>query len=329
MKVVEENMLVKIEVKKGNEIYLEEIVEMTYKIKNIEFKKKQVSYDKLLTIFQENFFISSIFYALARANGKIIGWLLLYPTSPTNLALNISDTLGGHPVIDKGFNADDILSRLLEAAKDTAIKNNFSSIEIMVPWDLAAPMEIYTEYIAKYSSNKFEFKLKYVEMICNIELNNNPYEDLKDGYSIKKVSELDAEEIYRCYLNAFSEGDARFFRYQGEQEKREYFDSLSEPDVLYEDSSIALMFKNQIIGFSYVLKFEEENHHISCMCVLPEFQGMGLGRYLLFYIKNKVSDDNAKTITLGTETDMKAYYLYEKHGFDIIKGYMVFNWSRN
>ena len=322
-------MLVKIEVKKGNAINLEEIVEMTYRIKNIEFKKKQVSYDKLLSIFQENFFISSIFYALARVNGKIIGWLLLYPTSPTNLVLNIGDTLGGHPVIDKGYNADEILSRLLKAAKDTAIKQGFSSIEIMVPWDLAAPKEIHAEYIAKYSSDKFEFKLKYVEMICNLELIDIPYADLKNGFSVKRVSEIDTEEIYRCYLNAFSGGDARFFRYQGEQEKREYFDSLSEPDVLCEDSSIALMLNNQIIGFSYVLKFEEENHHISCMCVLPEFQGKGLGKYLLFYIMNKASDDNVKTISLGTETDMKAYKLYERYGFDVIKGYMVFNWIRN
>ena len=322
-------MLVRVEVKKGNEVTLEEIVEMTYEVKNIEFKKKQVSYDKLLSIFQENFVISSIFYALARVNGKIIGWLLLYPTSPTNLALNIGDALGGHPVIDKEYNGDEIFSSLLEAAKDTAIKQGFSSIEIMVPWDFIAPKEIFAEYIAQYSSNEFKFKLKYVEMICNLELLGNPYEALKNGYSVKRVSELDVEEIYGCYLKAFSEGDARFFSYQGEQEKREYFNSLSEPEVLFEDSSIALMLKNQIIGFSYVLKFEDENHHISCMCVLPEFQGTGLGKSLLFYIMNKASDDNAKTITLGTETDMKAYNLYEKYGFDIIKGYMVFNWIRN
>lgn len=321
-------MSTKIVVKKGNEINLEEIVEMTYKVKNIEFKKKQLSYEKLLNIFQENFFVSSVFYVLARINGKIIGWLLLYPTSPTNLALNIGDLLGGHPVIDKGYNADETSSRLLDSAKDIAIKHGFSSIEIMIPWDLTDP-NVYTEYIAKYSSNKFEFKLKYVEMICNIELINIPYVGLKNGYSFKRVSEFDEEEIYKCYLNAFSEGDARFFAYQGEQEKREYFNSLSEPDVLYEDSSIVLMFKNQIIGFSYVLKFEEENHHISCMCILPEFQGNGLGKYLLFYIMNKVYDDNAKTITLGTETDMKAFKLYEKYGFNIIKGYMVFNWIKN
>ena len=322
-------MSVKIVVKKGDEIKLEQIIEMTYKVKNIEFKKKQLSYEELLNIFQENFFVSSIFYALAYVNGNLIGWLLLYPTSPTNLALNIGDSLGGHPVIDKEHDSDEILSRLLETAKDIAIKHGFSSIEITIPWDLANPKDTYAEYIAKYSFNKFEFKLKYVEMICNVDLIEIPNADIKNGYSFKGVSELDDEEVYQCYLDAFNEGDARFFAYQGEQEKREYFDSLSEPDVLLEDSSIALMFKNKIIGFSYVLKFEKENHHISCMCVLPEYQGMGLGKYLLFHIMNKAYDNNAKTITLGTETDMKAYKLYQKYGFEIIKGYMVFNWIRN
>ena len=64
----------------------------------------------------------------------------------------------------------------------------------------------------------------------------------------------------------------------------------------------------------------DDNRHISCMCVLPQFQSQDLGRLLLYEVMKCVANQRHKSITLGTEPEMRAYDLYRKNGLQVSGG---------
>ncbi|MHA2268083.1 MAG: GNAT family N-acetyltransferase, partial [Promethearchaeota archaeon] len=109
--------------------------------------------------------------------------------------------------------------------------------------------------------------------------------------------------------------------------RTEYFHTLFEPDILNQEASIVIIKDDQLIGFSYVLEFEENSRHISCMCIHPDFQGKGLGKLLLYKMIDVISKQGAKYITLGTEIDMRAFHLYKNNGFNIAKGTIILRWE--
>ena len=51
---------------------------------------------------------------------------------------------------------------------------------------------------------------------------------------------------------------------------------------------------------------------------------MGLGKFLLSFIMQEVTRKGHKTITLGTETEMRAYDLYKQSGFEIVRGTTIY-----
>ncbi len=161
--------------------------------------------------------------------------------------------------------------------------------------------------------------MNYVEMIC--DLKQCPVKNLNvpPDVVIKPLADADPEEIYRCYVAAFSKGDAQFFFRQTEAEKRDFFNTLGRESAIQEDASHILMQGSRLMGFAYVLPYGEANYHISCMCIHPDFQGRGLGKLSLKFIQKNAAKQGYKTITLGTETEMRAFKLYQKYGFVIDK----------
>lgn len=165
----------------------------------------------------------------------------------------------------------------------------------------------------------YNLGMNYVEMICDLE--QYPVKDLNvpPGIEIKPLADADLEEIYRCYVAAFSKGDAQFFFSQTEAEKRDFFDSLGRERAIHEEASHSLVQDSRLVGFAYVLPYREANCHISCMCIYPDFQGQGLGKLSLQVIQKRATEQGYKTITLGTEVEMRAFKLYQKYGFAIDK----------
>jgi ribosomal protein S18 acetylase RimI-like enzyme len=159
--------------------------------------------------------------------------------------------------------------------------------------------------------------MNYVEMVC--DLLQLPTSDVvvPSELSVKPLADADVEEIYQCYVAAFSVGDAQFFYSQNETQKREFFDTLGRERALPEAASHILVQSSRLVSFAYVLPHGEGNCHISCMCVHPDFQGRGLGKLSLQIIQKRAAAQGYKTITLGTETEMRAFQLYRKYGFAV------------
>lgn len=79
----------------------------------------------------------------------------------------------------------------------------------------------------------------------------------------------------------------------------------------------AFMLQNQIVGIGCVCE-EDDEASIFGLGVLPDYQGRGFGREVLFLIMRDLLERNCRNIVLEVNsTNDKAYQLYRKSGFDI------------
>lgn len=162
-------------------------------------------------------------------------------------------------------------------------------------------------------------KNTYVEMICHLERQTGGTIPLPPGYEVRSLYDTHAEDLYRCYYAAFQDGDAQFFFHQPEDEKKLYFDSLCLGEARSEPGSAVIFKDGIVVGFTFTLPYGETNRHISCMCVHPEHQRHGLGKFMLRHAIQAVKNQGYKSITLGTEQEMVAFQMYQKYGFKILK----------
>lgn len=288
---------------------------------------KGITFEDLGTVFKENSLNGSINYVIAYEDETIVGWLLLYPTYHETLEINFGQALGGNPLVASTYNWTEISSNLLATKKILAKKQGYRSIEITLPLNGAGEIASFPNPVTLFRTLGFTTKLKYVEMVYDINSREIPELIIPKEISMKLLNHVEEIAIYLCYIASFESGDAKFFSYQTNNERLEYFQTLYEPGILNKEASIALMKDNMLIGFSYVLEFEDNSRHISCMCIHPDFQNTGLGKLLLFKIINVASKQGAKYITLGTETEMRAFHLYRNNGFTVSEGSMILRWE--
>ena len=166
--------------------------------------------------------------------------------------------------------------------------------------------------------------IRYVEMKCSLTGWDTENRPLSQEFHLKPVGAFSLDELYTCYTRSFGQGDAKFFFLQDENERREYFETLGFEEVGDDPSSFVLVKQGEIIGFSITLKRgEETNRHISCMCILPAYQGQGLGKWMLYHIVEEALKQSASTLTLGTEPGMKAFSLYNHNGFKVTAEHII------
>lgn len=164
----------------------------------------------------------------------------------------------------------------------------------------------------------------YVEMNCTLDQGHYDDDLPRSEVQVDSITQFEAEQLFECYTQAFSGGDAAFYHRQNPAERRRYFDEeLGFPDVLSHPASFAFLEDGNLIGFALVMDYLESNFHISCMCLRPEYQGCGLGKAMLNRIKNVAVQNGCRSLSLGTEPAMRAYHLYRKHGFQITAEHQV------
>ena len=167
-------------------------------------------------------------------------------------------------------------------------------------------------------------KFKYVEMVCVLDEKQEDAHLPVAGISAEPLKNIARAMLLEVYLQAFRQGDAQFFALQDEAARQRYFhEELGFPDVLACPASLAYQLDGKIIGFALVLPYLEKNYHISCMCILPEHQGRGLGLAMLNSIKHVARENGCKSLTLGTEPGMKAFQFYQSNGFTVTAEHSV------
>lgn len=252
----------------------------------------------------------------ARSQGKLVGILPFQAQGGRVLALSPGELLGGRPVVLPGETAGEIAAALVQAAGGWARANGYEAMEAVTS----------LEGDDWYQEQGFHLQAEYVGMVCRLGGVRIPAANLPEALRMAPLGSVTPEALYACYTAAFGAGDARFFFDQSEEERRDYFDTLGLEEAREEAASLALLCGRELVGFTYVLPYGEGNRHISCMCVLPEEQGQGLGRAMLGEVMRRAAAGGVRSLSLGTDTRMRAYELYRRNGFEVQEGSKV--WRR-
>ena len=154
-------------------------------------------------------------------------------------------------------------------------------------------------------------------MVCELAA-VDPAVDVPSGVEVVPLRDVAVADLLTLYLAAFAAGDAEFFFNQSGEERRRYFATLGREQAIEDGASHALLHSGRLAGFTYVLPYGSDNRHISCMVVLPELQGRGLGKLMLGIAQRRAAAEGVRTMTLGTEAAMRAYHLYRNHGFAVV-----------
>ena len=120
---------------------------------------------------------------------------------------------------------------------------------------------------------------------------------------------LQAEPILDVFLKAFLP--------QGRSNTKQlsdYFYEKITPRLEENQHVITAWDQNKLVAFAIFEKWEGESYYLAEMAVLPEYQGKGIGKKLVFSVFDK--DQEIKKIVLVTRNDNKwSQSFYEKIGF--------------
>ncbi|MHA1453564.1 MAG: GNAT family N-acetyltransferase, partial [Promethearchaeota archaeon] len=298
------------------------LAEFTFNANKSKMTKMGLTIDKVEEILEKHFQKNVLSYILTCEEGDLGGWLVLYEKNQKELIINPGETLGGFPIIGaKVEYPEEVIKTLLSHTIKTVKASKYEAIELVLP--ITDETVSFGDPIIDAG---FSLNVTYTDMTC--DLTQIPTPQVTDKYQIKPVDSVSDEKLYEIYLQAFENGNAQFFKYQSEDEKKGYFKELYLKENADTDLSVAIFSDDKLVGFSYVLEFESGIKHISCMCVHPDYQGKGVGSSLMNYITKVSKEKGAHTINLGTEPKMMAYQLYTNHGFTDVASFNIYGWNK-
>ncbi len=84
------------------------------------------------------------------------------------------------------------------------------------------------------------------------------------------------------------------------------------------DNTYKILADSQIAGDIVVIKKDEGHYHLQCICVVPEYENLGIGNMAMQFIESEFPD--AVLWTLVTPSDkLRNHYFYKKYGFQMTR----------
>lgn len=97
------------------------------------------------------------------------------------------------------------------------------------------------------------------------------------NYKLVPITEEDYNFIYNLKKNAYIKYVQEIWGWNEEIQK-EYFEKFIET---YKDNTYLIKLKNQVIGFYNDEFLENGDYEIGNICIIPEYQGKGIGTRIL------------------------------------------------
>lgn len=137
--------------------------------------------------------------------------------------------------------------------------------------------------------------------------------DSKKGFSIRRATLRDEDDVVRCLEQAFAP-------YRDRYTPGAFEDTVLTRDTLRARLKemrvlVATDDSGQVLG-TVAYKAENGEGHIRGMAVLPQWHGSGIARKLLDTVERDLRELHCRSITLDTTRPLRrAISFYEKNGF--------------
>ena len=262
-------------------------------------------------------------YLLARKNKKLVGWAGLYAMSESMVYLD-----PWHPHVRPGDDSKEIFQILVRESIRYTKEIGRNRLEVFLMELTDDIRSTYDRYRPLYEEAGMKRGNEWTQMICDPSSSQLKEPDLPEGFSLKKVIEVDNEEIWPTYNETFlSSGDRRYLN-QTEAQRRENFDNFfdrSKP--IEEDASLLLYSEDQIVGF---MKINIMNYggFVNGIGTHPDYRRRGLAKMLMAASIVRAAQNDMKNLVLEVDIENRhAIALYEKLGFKKVRGSISHVWT--
>ena len=133
---------------------------------------------------------------------------------------------------------------------------------------------------------------------------------MKSQYILKKYKDDDYEFIYDVKKNSYKKYVEQCWGKWDEKEQRERFKDFIEKTS---DRIYIIVVNNVKIGFYQGLDVNERTYFIENICIIPKYQGKGIGTEIL---KAKIKEHSNKSIEIQYFKQNPVGKLYERLGFE-------------
>jgi ribosomal protein S18 acetylase RimI-like enzyme len=304
-----------ISIRPWQDLDLREIAHLTHAAKEAESQtggKKAV--ERIVKWLREQFAELPRLAVLARSGGRLVGWLMLVVQNPTKVEIN-PWYLGGHPLVTPDQDHREVGSLLLQEAIVWARNGGFEVVELCIARDLTADPQVYESFSDWYASLGFRVREESVGFFRQLSSLDLPTLVTPEGIKVRLVTEVDQDELYRCYHDTMTAGQSRFFFDQSATERRAYFDTFGKTYGRHEETSLVLVQDEQIVGFSYTIPFGE-HLHLDWIGIHPRVRQRGLGRFLMLLLMERAVSAGFQTMGLSCDAgNTRAIALYRSLGW--------------
>ena len=180
----------------------------------------------------------------------------------------------------------------------------------------------YTDYLTEYSKNHEEVIALPEEDTIYINDNNiyiigyRPYYEFRNGeINMKETINLvpytddDYEFVYEVKKNAYKKYVEECWGAWIEEDQRTYFEKFI---GAVRNNTYIIMNGNTKIGFYNGEVLENGNYEVGNICIVPEYQGTGIGTKIL---KEKLEENKDRDIEIQYFKQNPVGILYERLGF--------------
>ena len=110
-----------------------------------------------------------------------------------------------------------------------------------------------------------------------------------ENYFLRKYEDNDYEFVYEVKKNAYKEYVEQCWGKWDDIDQKNRFKESMEKTF---DRTYIIMFNNERIGFYQGQLVNDRTYFIENICIIPEYQGKGIGTEILKSVLNKYSDKN-------------------------------------
>lgn len=318
--------MVKIEFRKWNDLDIKTLTQISADARRIEglgdFTNKQV--EEYLKTMNERF--PSEVMAIAIDRDKIVGWMGIERATG-----NIGEVGRWQPFVVSGENKGEIARLLISNIIDYAKSNEMTRVEVGFGGISEDNLDSFRMRCSWYELEGW-YKLEDTNFMVRSLINGGLYEiKPPDGFELRPLLEFANDTIFDCYHIAFTKGDARWIHDMTEEQRKQEFEKdFDRSNQINGDASFAVLSDGDIVGFILVVSRSDEEEHLESLGVHPNFQGNGLGKFLLGKSIDVLTSQDVQNFTLGVDpVNTPAVRLYEQFGFKTVSRTARYSWKTN
>jgi ribosomal protein S18 acetylase RimI-like enzyme len=285
--------------------------------------RDETTLDHVENTMSRTFANSNDIVLLAEDSGEILGCAILHLSEDDGAEIN-PWFMGGLPVVGPDLDELEVSSHLIVRAIVQARSAGINRLE------LTFPREKHSD-ATKSLLNDSGFSLieQIVHMRGSLSVLVNEVPTLPESIRSKPLTEVNREDLFECWTEAFLEGKDRSILSKNDKERKAFFEeSFDFAEDLVEEASVAILQDSKLVAFSLLRPTHgEKNGHLWEMGVHPEFRGMGLAKHLLAYGAQQLANLGFETMSLNVDVaNTPAHRLYGAFGLQEDWSLVSYGW---